>query len=65
MNENLIPECREFTMIEALWPVKKYEGAIPVWDCREWLVEAIQGEILDHVRRYNHPYVLMLSEEPI
>lgn len=65
MNENLIPECREFTMIEELWPIKKYEGNRPVWDCREWLVEALQGEILDHVRRYNHPYVLMLSEEPI
>ena len=65
MNENLIPECREFTMVEELWPIKKYEGNRPVWDCREWLVEAIQGEILDHVRRYNHPYVLVLSEKPI
>lgn len=65
MNENLIPECREFTMIEELWPIKKYEGNRPVWDCREWLVEAIQGEILDHIRRYNHPYILTLSEEPI
>lgn len=65
MNENLIPECREFTMIEELWPIKKYEGNRPVWDCREWLVESLQGEILDHVRRYNHPYILMLSEEPI
>ena len=65
MNENLIPECREFTMVEELWPIKKYEGNRPVWDCREWLIEAIQGEILDHVRRYNHPYVLVLSEEPI
>nr|DAS40226.1 MAG TPA: hypothetical protein [Crassvirales sp.] len=52
-------------MVEELWPIKKYEGDRPVWDCREWLVEALQGEILDHVRRYNHPYVLILSEEPI
>lgn len=52
-------------MIEVLWPIKKYEGNRPVWDCREWIIEAVQEEILDHVRRYNHPYVLTLSEEPI
>lgn len=65
MNENLIPECREFTMIEGLWPIKKYEGNRPVWDCRNWIVGAVQGEILEHVKRYSYPYVLTLSEEPI
>lgn len=65
MNENLIPECREFTMIEELWPIKKYEDNRLIWDYREWLVEALQGEILTHVRKYNHPYILTLSEEPI
>lgn len=65
MNENLIPECREFTMIEELWPIKKYEGNRPVWDCRNWIVGAVQDEILEHVKRYNYPYVLTLSEEPI
>ena len=52
-------------MIEELWPIKKYEGNRPVWNCRNWIVEAIQDEILAHVRRYNHPYILTLSEEPI
>lgn len=65
MNENLIPECRPFTMVEKLWPIKKYEGDRPVWDCRMWLVEALQDEILEHVRRYNYPYVLTLSDAPI
>lgn len=65
MNENLIPECREFTMVEELWPIKKYEGNRPVWDCRNWLIGAIQDEILNHVKQYNHPYILTLSEEPI
>lgn len=65
MNENLIPECREFTMIEELWPIKKYEGNRPVWDCRNWIVGAVQDEILEHVKRYSYPYVLTLSEEPI
>lgn len=65
MNENLIPECREFTMIEELWPIKKYEGNRPVWDCRNWIVGTIQDEILTHVRKYSHPYILTLSEEPI
>lgn len=65
MIEDLIPECREFTMVEELWPIKKYEGNRPVWDCRNWLVGALQCEILDHVKQYNHPYVLTLSEEPI
>ena len=65
MNENLIPECREFTMIEELWPIKKYEGNRPVWDCRNWIVGAVQDEILKHVKRYSYPYVLTLSEEPI
>ena len=52
-------------MIEELWPIKKYEGNRPVWDCRNWIVEAVQDEILEHVRRYNYPYILTLSEEPI
>lgn len=65
MNENLIPECREFTMIEELWPIKKYEGNRPVWDCREWLVEALQDEILEHVKQYSYPYTLTLSDSPI
>ena len=65
MNENLIPECREFTMIEELWPIKKYEGDKPVWDCRNWIVGTVQDEILEHVKRYSYPYVLTLSEEPI
>lgn len=65
MNENLIPECREFTMIEELWPIKRYEGNRLIWDCRQWLIEAIQDEILTHVKQYNHPYVLTLSEELI
>lgn len=65
MIEDLIPECREFTMVEELWPIKKYEGNRPVWDCRNWIVGAVQDEILEHVKRYNYPYVLTLSEEPI
>lgn len=65
MNENLIPECREFTMVEELWPIKKYEGNRPVWDCRNWIVGAVQDEILEHVKRYSYPYVFTLSEEPI
>ena len=65
MNEDLIPECREFTMIEELWPIKKYEGNRLVWDCRMWLVEALQCEILEHVKRYSYPYVLTLSDAPI
>lgn len=52
-------------MIEELWPIKKYEGNRPVWDCRNWIVGAVQDEILEHVKRYNYPYVLTLSEEPI
>lgn len=65
MNENLIPECREFSMIEELWPIKKYEGNRPIWDCRQWLIERLQDEILEHVKRYSYPYVLTLSDEPI
>ena len=65
MNENLIPECREFTMIEELWPIKKYKGNRLIWDCRQWLVERLQDEILEHVKRYSYPYVLTLSDEPI
>lgn len=52
-------------MVEVLWPFKEYDGTTPVYDCREWLVELIQGEILEHVKRYNYSYVLTLSDEPI
>ena len=52
-------------MVEELWPIKKYEGNRLIWDCRQWLVERLQDEILEHVKRYSHPYVLTLSDEPI
>lgn len=52
-------------MIEELWPIKKYEGNRLIWDCRQWLVERLQDEILEHVKRYSYPYVLTLSDEPI
>ena len=65
MNENLIPECREFTMVEELWPIKKYDGATLIYDCREWLVEIIQQEILDHIKNCSYPYLLTFSDAPI